>query len=848
MVKSMIRMLLVTSVVLVRVCLGGQVAATNDSDFAALSGGTVASFVVVEDDQRIPLRVELKSRELAGGQLEIVPVVTNATSAPIAFQRVVLFERVALPPPSPVGRDMHAIGLDSVPLLASAPIERENFLAASHPDRTFPFVIAVLPLPPDAANVVAPNVRIEGTVVASLRAEWTSEATYVGISFHGTEQRLIPGASLTLPSIWLSRGGADDDLLTHLDALFRTIWTRSGREPPVLPAIDSIAIDAAPLAIAVEPVELSYGGNFPLPRFGAPGWPLDLMRTLGDASHPELWVTSTEGAARIAVLSNDVQSKVLGVSARELGLAGSSAYVVREGDRELGEFGSRFGVIASPGTRRLLDVEPSKSNAHRPLAYRFISPASADSVTVSAEPPRDELDALSRTKATLDQSGIVLIDLPGGDSIEALPASIAEFLLPQFAVQKVTTRASTPSSDSEKYTKQAANAEWVFGLPPVPQDAASWLVSFEAGFLATPFQPRVVDGMPGARAFAVFTFPGVLVVTLGLGDQALDQVAKNVTDLRTLNDAIAKVVQATQAVRLSREPSGLVKAFGRYPRWRTEDLVPGDPIVNMRWTSIAPLGSSRRLVSLPVEPGGALITEDVLEFIGPLTFALDLPSPFDRPFLGVVRRMEGDGELTLHFDGRPLTRLARTPRDRGRWVEELYVLRPEDFPGQVRVALSFEPSAGIGRIARATFFAPRKVGGLALGFVAPSGLAPGPASIATSQRFDGSPLMFGGEAHENGFTMLAGSRLEFALSEKQRFRRLQLKATAPEGEPEQGGGWLIVTIDGEEAGRYDLRPGRPEAVSVRIEKGSMKSIRFDVEARTSKFERGSVLLLDPRVE
>lgn len=848
MVESMIRKLLVSWLVLVRWCLGGQVPAPNEADFAALSAGTVASFVVAEGDQRIPLRVELESRELPGGHLEIIPLVTNATSAPIAFQRIVLFERVALPAPSPVGRDMHAIGLDSVPMLAAAPIERENFLAAAHPDRTFPFVLAALPLPPDAANVVAPNVRIEGTLVAHFQAEWTSEATYVGISFQGSEQRLIPGASLTLPSIWLSRGGADGDLLAHLESLFRAMWTRSGLKPPAVPAIESLTIDAAPLAIDVEQVELSYGGGFAMPHFGASGWPLDLLRTLGDASHPELWVTSTDGTARIAVLSHDVQSKVLGVSARELGLPSSSVYLVREGDRDIGEFGSRFGVIASPGTRRLLDVSPAKSGASRPIAYRFISPASGDSVSVSAELPRDDLDALARARATLDQSGIVLIDLPGGNSIETLPSSIAEFLLPQFAVQRVMTRATVPNADTEKYTKQAANAEWVFGLSPVPQDAASWLVSFEAGFLATPFQPRVVDGMPGARAFAVFTFPGVLVVTLGLGDQGLDQVAKNLSDLRTLNDAIAKVVQATQAVRLAREPTGLVKAFARYPRWRTEDLVPGDPIVNMRWASIAPLGSSRRLVSLPVEPGGALITEDVLEFIGPLTFALDLPSPFDRPFLGVVRRMEGDGELTLHYDGRPLTRLARTSRDRGRWVEELYVLRPEDFPGQVRVALSFEPSAGIGRIARATFFAPRKVGGLALGFVSPSGLAPGPASIATSQRFDGSPLSFGGEAHENGFTMLAGSSLEFALSEKQRFRRLQLKATAPEGEPEQGGGWLIVTIDGEEAGRYDLRPGRPEPVNVRIEKGSMKSIRFEIEARTSKFERGTVLLLDPRVE
>jgi hypothetical protein len=578
--------------------------------------------------------------------------------------------------------------------------------------------------------------------------------------------------------------------------------------------------------------------------------PLDAFR--GDGK-PSVWVGDAgEGFATAVLINASPDARVVGFAlldvAANLG-AGAVVSDLATGE-SLGVCRDGALVPLPPNSTRRLRLAPLGEAPLPATEVDFIRATSPQEVATTASIAAHSPELAAEFDATMRGGDITLVHLPGGGSLDPLPPAIARHVLPFIVPHRAVSRSVAPRGAEDRFTKLASNLEWTLAFSSQQVDSRDWLVCLEAGFLATPLQPRIVDGMPAARGFAVHLSPGALIVTSGLSPDERGRMREALLDPKPRLEAMRQLVAAQQAVRLDREPVGLFAGLAHLSRFRSEDFVPGDPIVVARWATVLPPTASRRLRTLAVPnhlgvPGSGRLTEDVIVSNTSISFAIDVPHPFVEPLNLVVRRVDSGAPFDITYEGRPLRRVARNERDAQAWAEELYQLRASDVGGQRRVLLTLESHGEVAEIARVGFYVAGAGNGRALGDLEPTAAEPNDAGPTFGARADGTAIGFAGRVHPNAFEMAGGSRLEFKVPDGRAPSSLVAEAIAAPDEPAGGGAVLVIRVDGVEKARLDLQGQDPKPRTVRVALDRNQRIEFECFSRAEGV--GQVFVLDPRL-
>lgn len=610
-----------------------------------------------------------------------------------------------------------------------------------------------------------------------------------------------------------------------------------GTPPPALRLVPATGLDPARIA-SVPDCEVPVAGR-PLDAFAGDGI-------------PSVWASPPEAAEpRVVLVDPGDEARVVSVDlARVSPALAAGARLVDAAFPE--EIGATFGGIVVPlpakSTRRIVMMPLDGDPAPRPeiVMVRADAPlAAAEVVSLAAEAPSLAAEAAY----TFAKDGIVIVHLPGAGSLEPVPPAIAQFLAPRIAPHRAVARSSAPKGAAERFAKLASNLEWALAFPQQAADSRDWLVCLEAGFLATPLQPRIVDGMPAARGFMVPLVPGAVLVTTGLSTAERAALVDRLRDGALRVEVLRKLVAAQHAVRADRPVAGLFAALASLPRTRAEDLVPGDPITFSRAAAISPSDGRRRLRTLRAPEFGLLssgesLTEDVLEFSGMFHFAIDLPQPFVDPLLVLVRRIDDGSEVVVEYEGRRLERLAPARAIPGEWREEIHLLHPEQCPGQVRVQLSCGAPVGRAQIARLGFCSSSRGVGRGLAYLTPAAVSPAAGAVSRGLRSSGEWIVRGGEVVPNALEMTAGSSIEYEIPETadvRLFTASVLAAGAPA--PLE----FVVTVDGAERARYFVDPTAKEPLVLKLPVASPRRVSLACGKAGGDGGEGTVLVLDPRV-
>lgn len=621
-------------------------------------------------------------------------------------------------------------------------------------------------------------------------------------------------------------------------------WNRLGERAPDVARLDSVSHLAAPPALALTTAPAA-GGWSRICAVPVDARPLDVFRGEGI---PRVWATPLDATnPALTVINAGDEALVTSVSLAEWSssLARGASVVDATFSEELGVV--RHGVllpIPPNSTRRFTARSLDAADAPRPEVVCVRSGregGDAEVLAMTADDPALSNEAL----ATWSRSGIVVVHLPGAGSLEPLPPAIAQHLTPRIAPHRAISKSIAPKGALERFTKLASNLEWSLGFPQQPADARDWLVCLEAGFLATPLQPRIVDGMPAARGFMVSLVPGALIATSGFSTEERSVLLDRLRDGALRVDVLRRAVAAQVAVRAERPVAGLFAALADLPRTRSEDLSPGDAISLSRAAAFEPPGARRRLRTLRAPEIGDLgagepLTEDVLEYAGPFNFAIDLPRPFVDPLLVVVRRIDDGADFVMTYEGRPLDRI-RTTTVPGTWCEEIHLLRPEWCPGQSRVQLSCGAPAGLAQLARLGFHSSSRGVGRGLGYLAPSGVIPSVDSVRAGVGADGKWIAHGTRVVPNSLELGAGSKIEFALPESDDPRLFTANVIAIGGKAPLE---FVIETDGAERARYFVDPAAKEPLALRLEIASPERISLAASANAAG---GSIVVLDPRL-
>lgn len=579
--------------------------------------------------------------------------------------------------------------------------------------------------------------------------------------------------------------------------------------------------------------------------------PLDTFRGEGV---PHVWASPSDAPNPTLVLVNPTSEAIVVAVALER-VAPSLVSGAIVSDSSFGEdLGFAVGGLVAalpPQSTRRLALRPGNASEVARAEVVFIHSDSPTSETIVTTLPPDATNLAEETLRTCAKSGIVIVHLQGSGSLEAIPPAIAQLLGPVVVPHRAIARSTAPKGASERFTKLAANLEFALGFPRQDFGSRDWLVCLEAGFLATPLQPRIVDGMTAARGFMLNLSPGALIVTCGLSAEERTAFTERLRSFDVRLDALRRLTGAQLAVRLDQPAAGVFVGLSHLQRTRAEDLVLGDPIVLSRAAVNVPAGAKSRLRTLPapdiagLEVSGAL-TEDVLEFSNAFHFAVDLPQPFVDPLLIAVRRLDDGADFLLSYEGRPLDRLARQGDGRTTWCEEIYALRPEICVGQVRVYLGVEARNARARVARLGFYSATRGAGRGLAHVTAAGVIPGPGAIAQGSRLDGGFVVHEGKVIPNAIELAVGGKAEFELSASDGARVLAatLVGGATHSQADAKKVQFVLEIDGVERARYDLiRGGDPIAMRLDV----LRAARISIACEAPPGSEGSVILIDPRL-
>lgn len=722
--------------------------------------------------------------------------------------------------------------------------ESEGLLIAATPDDELLVLIHA-----EFQGATKRSIRIERGVDGSIEATLELGLPELGLAADGADPTSIRG------SLRFARHG---DAMAVCERVLRVAQPESTLARAGLESISHVNPIAALRSIgevgAVDPVgnALAESRRIDVPVAARP---LDTFRGEGV---PHVWASLPEASSPSLVLVNPTgEALVVAVPLERIATSLAAGAIVT--DSSFGEdLGFAFGglVVALPpqSTRRLALRPAIASEASRAEVVLIHSDSPTSEAVVATLPP-DDPGLMTEALRTCAKSGIVIVHLPGSGSLEPIPPAVAQLVVAVVAPHRAISRSTAPKGSLERFTKLASNLEFALGFPRQDFGSRDWLVCLEAGFLATPLQPRIVDGMTAARGFMLNLSPGALIVTCGF---SLEERASFTERLRSFDvrlDALRRLTGAQLAVRLDQPTAGVFAGLSHLQRTRAEDLVLGDPIVLSRAAVNVPSGSKSRLRTLPAPAiagldGGGALTEDILEFSNAFHFAIDLPQPFVDPLLIAVRRLDDGADFVLSYEERPLDRLARQGDGRTTWCEEIYALRPEVCVGQVRVYLGVEARNSRARVARLGFYSATRGAGRGLAHVPAAGVIPGPSALARGSRLDGGFVVHEGKVFPNAIELAVGGKAEFELPNTDGARVLAatLVGGASAGPIDSKDGsktvQFVLEVDGVERARYDLiRGGEPIAMRIDV----LRAARISIACEAPPGSEGSVILIDPRL-
>ena len=561
------------------------------------------------------------------------------------------------------------------------------------------------------------------------------------------------------------------------------------------------------------------------PRAHPRGQPLDLIP---GGPRCDEWLIDR---GRLLLINESAETRVHVVDADDLRHIGDAIELTDEQGRSFGRFDDRMFVPVAPRRALLLSASPVASDPADPSSgYDVVLvtpfedkelPAAVERIDVDSE------DARARIVTALDRGGAVFANHRGTTHLHPLPPAIDDLLIARVFPYRPADARLPRTPAEERFAARASSVSWALDFPTQPvKTSEAWFASREAGFYAAPLQPVLVDGLHGGRGFAIYTNPGVVVVTMDLDERQVDAMASLLIPRDARLDVLRATSAAALAVRRSGEAGGLFDDMP-YDRVGPGDLVPADPHVGARWTVALPADRSIAIRTLPAA-GGDLVTEEVLQFSKPLLFVLQIPQPLEGDVVFLVRRAATPSPTlyNIHIDMDPIgpPMEARRDDDRGGWRDELLVLKPEHVGGRERVAMSLAPEGGRIAVARVGVFLDERKEGEHLTSIQPTAVDV-PAADEAARRFPGfdrsatgDGLRLDGRVHLSGLGLRPGHRVEYRLPPGARslLGRVGIDAATGSG---RGSAILRVLVDGEERYRsptlVGAAPSRPVTVDVR---------------------------------
>ena len=573
------------------------------------------------------------------------------------------------------------------------------------------------------------------------------------------------------------------------------------------------------------------GQSEPFPLNSAPAVPLDLFACNGS---PAVW--RQRGPTHELLLRNAGPEVRLGGSTfTDLELDGSRLHRItelsgRDEERDLGLFRRGVQLPLAPRSEIRLRLTPAEAESSQPIGFELLLLRNfGPDLPMELEPVESNDPNLQDLLATtLNENGLVIANHRGTEVLDLLPPALDAILTPTVIPYRAGQVTVPGLEEQNSFALRSSNLEWALDFKAQDLAAGAWLVSPEAGLQATPLQPVLADGLPGARGFAVRVGRGLVLVTMDLSDEERNGLVRLCLEYDRALDAMRQAALAKIAVNAPPTPTGLFKELG-LRRHRPQDLVPADPAASRQWAVLIPAGK-RQIRTLLVHPGQPS-REQVLELGRNMTLGVDTEIGDQELLVFVVRRAPTPSPISyvVKIDNTPLgPPVAPRNEDPAMWQEDVWLLGEDLIQNRGRVSINVVPTGGALALARIGFFRYEPKPGTPLLSLSPLTVQHEGPPPAFNRSAGGNVLRIADEAFLFGIGCGGNTRIEYPLNGN--YESFLLRAGIDAEVGKQGAAVLSILLDGEERYRSGHLRGGEEAIPIRISVRDAQRLVLEVSA------------------